>query len=82
MNRSKPKNQVGVAPKKGESTKEARDLPLEGYQETSKTNESNEVRDESIEAAEKSSNGESKESEVAPSDQQVKEQDEGAAMTK
>ena len=82
MNRSKLKNQGGGVSKKGESTKETRDPPLEGSQETSKTNEPNEVRNESTEAVEKSSNEESKESEVGPPDQQVEDQEEGADMTK
>ena len=82
MNRSKPKNQAGVAPKKGEGTKEVRVLPLEASQENSKTKETNEARDESNDATNKSSNGDSKESEVALSNHHVKEQDEGAAMIK
>ena len=82
VNRSKPKNQAGVAPKKGEGTKEVRVLPLEASQENSKTKETNEARDESNDAANKSSNGDSKESEVALSNHHVKEQDEGAAMIK
>ena len=57
-------------------------IPLEGSQETSKTKETNEARDESIDVEEKSSNGDSKEPEVALSDHQVKDHDEGAAMIK
>ena len=73
MNRSKSKNQVGVAPKKGEGNKEARAIPLERTQETSKTKETIEVRDDSNEAEEKSSNEDSKDSEAIPLDQ-MKEQ--------
>ena len=70
VNRSKSKNQAGVAPKKGEGNKEARVIPLERTQETSKTKETNEVRDDS------------KESEAVLSNHQVKDQDEGATVIK
>ena len=82
VNRSKPKNQIGMAPKKGEGNKEAIDIPLEGSQEISKTKETIEVRDDSNEIEEKSSNGDSKESEAAISDHQVKDQDEGTIVLK
>jgi len=82
MNRSKPKNQACVAPKKSEGNQEARVIPLEGSQETSKTKETNEARDDSNEDEEKSSNGDSKESEAVLSDHQVKDQDERAAVIK
>ena len=82
MNRSRPKNQVGEAYKKSEGAKDARAIPLEGSQETSKTRETNEARDETIDVEEKSSNGNSKEPEATLSDRQVKDHDEGVAMTK
>ena len=66
MNRSKSKNQVGVALKKGE---EARAITLERTQATSKIKETIEVRDDSNEAEEKSSNEDSKESKAIFSDQ-------------
>ena len=69
MNRSKSKNQARVAPKKGEGNKEARAIPLERTQETSKTKETIEVRDDLNEVEEKSSNEDSKESKAIFSDQ-------------
>ena len=71
-----------MAPKKGEGNKEARFIPLEGSQETSKTKETNEARDDSIEVEEKSSSGDSKEPEADLSVQQMKDQDEDAAVIK
>ena len=82
VNRSKPKNQSGTTPKKGEGNKEARVILLEGSPETSKTKETNEARDDSIEVEEKSSNGDSKELEADLSAQQMKDQDEDIVVIK
>ena len=82
MNRSKTKNQSRMDPKQGEGNKEARIIHLEGSPETSKTKETIEARDDSNEIEEKSSNGDSKESEAVLSDHQVKDQDEGATVIK
>ena len=80
MNRSKSKNQVGGAPKKGEGNKEKRVIPLEVSLETSKTKETIEARDDPLEVEEKSSNGDSKEPETDLSVQQMKDQDEDMAL--
>ena len=81
VNRSKPKNQVGVDLKKGKGNKEARAITKERTQATSLTKETIEIRDDPNEAKEKSSNENSKDFEPAPSDQ-AKEQEEGTPMTK
>ena len=71
-----------MVPKKGGGNKEARVISLEGTQETTKSKETNEIRDDSNDAKEKSNNGESKDSEVILSDQPEKDQDAGAAVIK
>ena len=76
VNRAKSKLQADVA------SKEATVIPIEGSQETSKTKEINDVRNETNDVEEKSSNEVSKEPEVALSDQQGKDHDEGTTTTK
>ena len=76
VNRAKSKTQAGVA------SKEAIVIPIEGSQEISKIKEINDVRNETNDDEEKSSNEVSKEPEVALSDQQGKDQDEGTTTTK
>ena len=82
VNRSKSKNQGGGGAKNGESIKETINPPPDGSQETSKTNEPNEVRNEPTDAGEETSNEESKESEAGPFDQHVEDQEEGTDMPK
>ena len=82
VNIYKSKNQTGVVPKKGEGNKEARVISLEGTQETTKSKETNEIRDDSNDAKEKSNNGESKDSKAILSHHHAKDQDEGAAVIK
>ena len=80
MNRSKSKNQAGVDLKKGEGNKEARVIIQERTQATSPIKEAIEIREDSNQMEEKSSNESSKDSESAPSDQ-TKEQEEATPMT-
>ena len=82
VNRDKSKTQSIEDPKKDEGNREASVTPLEGSQEIPNTKVINEARDESNEAEEKSSNGDSKESEAAISDHQRKDQDEGTVALK
>ena len=68
VNRSRPKNHAGEASKKSEGTKDTRASPNEGPQELPKSREIIEVKDGTTDVVEKSSSGDSKESEVALSD--------------
>ena len=82
MNRAKSKNQSAEDPKKGEGIRST--APIEGSQEIPPPQKIIiiEVRDETNEIEEKSSNGDSKESGAATSDHQRKDQDEATPMLK
>ena len=81
MNRDKSKTQSVEDPKKGEGNRSTV-TPLEGSQEIPPKKIIIEVRDETNEVEEKSSNRDSKESGAAISDHQRKDQDEDTTMLK
>ena len=80
MNRAKSKNQPAEEPKKDKGVRST--TPLEGSQEIPNKKVIIEVRDETNEPEEKSSNGDSKEPEEAISEPQKKDQDEDATILK
>ena len=81
MNRAKSKNQSAEDPKKGEGNRST--VPVEGSQEIPSPKKIIiEVRDETNEIEEKSSNGESKETGAPSSDHQRKDQEEDTTLLK